>query len=43
MGDGNKDTVGTTKTLYHNDDSTELANEFRAKEVIDKYSSFMTY
>lgn len=43
MGDGNKDTVGTTITLYLNEDSTEFANEFRAKEVIDKYCSFMPY
>ena len=37
------DTVGTTITLYLNEDSTEFANEFRAKEVIDKYCSFMPY
>ena len=34
---------GTTITLYLNEDSTEFANEFRAKEVIDKYCSFMPY
>ena len=32
---------GTTITLYLNDDSYEFANEYRIKEVIDKYCSFM--
>ena len=43
MGDGEKETVGTEITLYLNDDSTEFANEYRAKEVIEKYCSFMPY
>ncbi len=43
MGDGDKETVGTEITLYLNDDSTEFANEYRAKEVIEKYCSFMPY
>ena len=43
MGEGEKDTVGTKITLYLNDESTEFANEYRAKEVIEKYCSFMPY
>ncbi len=41
MSDGDRDTVGTTVTLYFNDDSVEFANEFRAREVIEKYCGFM--
>lgn len=43
MSEGTKDSVGTTITLYLNEDSTEFANEYRAKEVIEKYCSFMPY
>ena len=32
---------GTTITLYLNEDSYEFANEYRIKEVIDKYCSFI--
>ena len=32
---------GTVITLYLNEDSTEFANEYRIKEVIEKYCSFM--
>lgn len=32
---------GTTITLYLNEDSYEFANEYRIKEVIEKYCSFM--
>ena len=32
---------GTTITLYLNEDSYEFANEYRIKEIIDKYCSFM--
>lgn len=32
---------GTEITLYLNDDSLEFANEYKAKEVLDKYCSFM--
>ena len=39
--DGTKDTVGTEITLYLNEDCLEFANEYRAKEVIEKYCSFM--
>lgn len=41
MKDGDKETVGTRITLYLNEDSTEFANEYRAREVIEKYCSFM--
>ena len=41
MEDGNKETVGTEITLYLNDDSLEFANEYRVREVIEKYCSFM--
>ena len=41
MSDGTKDTVGTTVTLFLNEDSLEFANEYRAREVITKYCSFM--
>ncbi|MCM1308322.1 MAG: molecular chaperone HtpG [Butyrivibrio sp.] len=43
MTDGDKTEVGTTVTLYLNDDCTEFANEYRAREVIEKYCSFMPY
>ncbi|MQN00868.1 MAG: molecular chaperone HtpG [Lachnospiraceae bacterium] len=41
MRDGDKDSVGTTITLFLNDDCLEFANEYRAREVLDKYCSFM--
>ncbi len=41
MQDGEKDTVGTEITLYLNEESTEFANEYRLREVIEKYCSFM--
>lgn len=41
MTDGSKTTRGTEITLYLNDESTEFSNEYRVKEVIDKYCSFM--
>ncbi|PNV61292.1 molecular chaperone HtpG [Clostridium sp. chh4-2] len=41
MGEGDKETCGTTVTLYLNEDSYEFANEYRAREVIQKYCSFM--
>ncbi len=41
MEDGDKDTVGTEITLYLTDDCLEFANEYRAREVIQKYCSFM--
>lgn len=41
MKEGSKETRGTTITLYLNEDSLEFANEYRAREVITKYCSFM--
>ena len=41
MDEGNKAEVGTTITLYLNEDCLEFANEYRAREVIKKYCSFM--
>ena len=41
MCDGTKTTVGTEITLFLNEDCLEFANEYRAKEVIEKYCSFM--
>ena len=39
MKDGDKEGIGTRITLYLNEDSTEFANEYRAREVIEKYCS----
>ena len=41
LSDGSKDTIGTEITLYLNEDCLEFANEYRAREVIEKYCSFM--
>ena len=41
MSDGDMDEVGTKITLYMSEDSLEFANEFRVKEVLKKYCSFM--
>ena len=41
MEDGDRKEVGTTITLYLMDDCLEFCNEYRAKEVIKKYCSFM--
>ena len=41
MDKSDKDTRGTVITLYLNDDSYEFSNEYRIKEVIEKYCSFM--
>ncbi len=41
MEEGSKDTVGTEITLCLNEDSLEFANEYRVREVIEKYCSFM--
>lgn len=38
---GNRTTPGTEITLYLNEDSYEFANEYKAREVIEKYCSFM--
>lgn len=41
MTDGDRDVQGTEITLYLNEDSLEFANEYRAREVLQKYCSFM--
>ena len=41
MSEGDKTERGTTITLYLNEDSYEFSNEYRAKEVLGKYCSFM--
>ena len=41
ISDGNKNTVGTEITLFLNDESLEFCNEYRMREVIEKYCSFM--
>ena len=41
MTDGSKEGVGTEITLFLNEDCLEFANEYRAREVIEKYCSFM--
>ena len=41
MTDSDKKEVGTSITLYFNEDSVEFANEYRAREVLEKYCSFM--
>ena len=41
MGDGDWNQVGTKITLFLNEDCLEFANEYRAREVIEKYCSFM--
>ena len=41
MQDGNKTSVGTEITLFLNEDSLAFANEYRAREVLEKYCSFM--
>lgn len=41
MDDSDRTERGTEITLYLNEDSYEFANEYRAKEILDKYCSFM--
>lgn len=41
MKDSDRTEVGTKITLFLNEDSLEFANEYRAREVIEKYCSFM--
>ena len=41
MATGTKETVGAEITLFLNEESTEFANEYRAREIIEKYCSFM--
>ena len=41
MEEENKTTVGTEITLFLNEDSVAFSNEYRVREVIEKYCSFM--
>ena len=41
MQEGNRTEVGTEITIYLNEDSLAFANEYRAREVLEKYCSFM--
>lgn len=41
MDEGDKKTVGTTITLFLNEDCLEFCNEYKAREIIKKYCSFM--
>lgn len=41
MSTGDREVHGTEITLYLNEDSYEFANEYRVKEVLEKYCSFM--
>ena len=41
MAEGDKEDFGTEITLYLNEDSLEFANEYKAREVMTKYCSFM--
>ncbi|MBQ7446405.1 MAG: molecular chaperone HtpG [Eubacterium sp.] len=43
MDEGSRDAIGTTITLFLNEDCLEFANEYRLREVIEKYCSFMPY
>ncbi|MCR5426984.1 MAG: molecular chaperone HtpG [Lachnospiraceae bacterium] len=41
MEDGDRTEVGTTITLFVNEDCLEFCNEYKAREVVKKYCSFM--
>jgi molecular chaperone HtpG len=41
MGEGSKTQRGTEITLFLNEESYEFSNEYRVKEVLQKYCSFM--
>ena len=43
MDEGSRDAIGTTITLFLNEDCLEFSNEYRLREVIEKYCSFMPY
>ena len=43
MQEGDKTSVGTTITLFLNEDCLKFCNEYEAKEVVKKYCSFMPY
>ena len=39
--EGSRQSVGTEITLFLSEDALEFANEYRAREIIEKYCSFM--
>ncbi len=41
IGDGTRTEIGTTITLHLNEESVEFANEYRMREVLEKYCGFM--
>lgn len=41
MEDGSRTDIGTTITLHLNEDCLEFANEYRMREVLERYCSFM--
>ena len=41
MSDGDRQEVGTEITLFLNEDSLQFANEYKVREVLEKYCSFM--
>lgn len=41
IGEGTKDSIGTTITLFLNEDSYEFCNEYRMREVLERYCAFM--
>ncbi len=43
MSESDDDTRGTAITLYLNEDCYEFANEYRVREIIQKYCAFMPY
>lgn len=43
IGDGTKDTVGTTVILHINDDSSEFLESFAFSQILNKYCKFMAY
>lgn len=43
MSEGNRDTVGTKIMLYLSEDCHEFANEYRVRQILEKYCSFMPY
>ena len=43
MEEGNRTQAGTEITLFLNEDCLEFCNEYKAREIIKKYCSFMPY
>ena len=41
IGEGTRSEIGTEITLFLNDDSLEFCNEYRIREILEKYCSFM--